>query len=382
MTTTATPYSEQWQSEDGRVGACRAYYNEFDPKAAAWLRELIKRGLIAAGDVDERSITDVRADDLVGYTQCHFFAGIGGWSYALRLAGWPDDRQVWTGSCPCQPFSCAGKGEGTADHRHLWPEFARLIKACRPKAVFGEQVASAEVVGTELEAAFVVAVQSGDFARANKLAKRLAQSHSFHYAPRWVDGVRADLEAIDYAFRFKVLGAHSVRSPHIRQRLYWMAYADGQRRDGINALLRAEAGGRNSSNLSEVAGSGTSDRLADSQLQRPGSGEQRVEGCAGIGRDRPAIDGAAGGMGDTQSRGQRDETRPATAAGPWSDFYLVHCRDGKARRIGTGVAPLAHGVPARVVRLRGYGNAIVPPLAAEFIQACEEAMTGIMEAVA
>ena len=89
-----------------------AYYNEFDPFAAAWLRGLIKTGQIAAGDVDERSITEVTADDVRGYTQCHFFAGIGGWSYALRLAGWPDTRPVWTGSCPCQPFSHAGKSGG------------------------------------------------------------------------------------------------------------------------------------------------------------------------------------------------------------------------------------------------------------------------------
>ena len=61
-----------------------AYYNEFDPFAAAWLRNLIAQGLIAPGDVDERSIKDVSPDDLRGYTQCHFFAGIGGWSYAAR----------------------------------------------------------------------------------------------------------------------------------------------------------------------------------------------------------------------------------------------------------------------------------------------------------
>ena len=76
--------------------AVSSYYNEFDPFAAAWLRELIKDGQIADGEVDERSIVDVRPDDLRGFTQCHFFAGIGGWSYALRLAGWPDDAPVWT----------------------------------------------------------------------------------------------------------------------------------------------------------------------------------------------------------------------------------------------------------------------------------------------
>lgn len=86
-----------------------AYYNEIDPFAASWLRELIKGGHIAPGEVDTRSIEDVIPTDLAGFSQCHFFAGIGVWSYALRRAGWPDSRPVWTGSCPCQPFSAAGK---------------------------------------------------------------------------------------------------------------------------------------------------------------------------------------------------------------------------------------------------------------------------------
>src|SRR5690348_1104404 len=119
-----------------------AYYNEIDPQAAQWLRNLITAGLIAAGDVDCRSIAEVRPDDLRGYAQCHFFAGIGVWSHALRGAGWGDARPVWTGSCPCQPFSVAGDQEGFSDERHLWPVWFELIRECRPVAVFGEQVAS------------------------------------------------------------------------------------------------------------------------------------------------------------------------------------------------------------------------------------------------
>ena len=166
-----------------------AYYKEFDAFAAAWLRELIKDGLIAPGDVDERSIVDVCADDLRGYDQHHFFAGIGGWSYALRLAGWDDARAVWTGSCPCQPFSSAGQQRGHADSRHLWPAFHALIAECKPPTVFGEQVAS-------------------------KLGRE------------WFAAVRLDLEAVGYACGTADLGAASVGGPHIRQRLWWVAHTD------------------------------------------------------------------------------------------------------------------------------------------------------------
>ena len=164
-----------------------AYYNEIDPYAAQWLRNLIAAGHIAPGDVDERSIEDVRPDDLTPYTQCHFFAGIGGWSYALRLAGWPDDRPVWTGSCPCQPFSSAGKGAGFADERHLWPALYHLIGERRPDVVFGEQVASNDGLS-------------------------------------WLDLVQADLEEAYYAFGAFDLCAAGFGAPHIRQRLYWVAY--------------------------------------------------------------------------------------------------------------------------------------------------------------
>jgi DNA (cytosine-5)-methyltransferase 1 len=171
----------------------RAYYNEIEPFAAAWLRNLIAAGRIAPGDVDERSIVDVSADDIRDYTQCHFFAGIAGWSLALHLAGWPDDRPVWTGSCPCQPLSSAGRRKGHADERHLWPAFYRLIAERRPPVIAGEQVASKD--GRE-----------------------------------WLAGVRADLEDMDYAFGAADLCAAGVGAPHIRQRLYWVADSNQARR--------------------------------------------------------------------------------------------------------------------------------------------------------
>lgn len=75
-------------------------YNEIDPFAAAWLRELVARGHIEAGDVVEESIATLDPARFAGLQQFHTFAGIGVWSYALRLAGWPRSLRVWTGSCP------------------------------------------------------------------------------------------------------------------------------------------------------------------------------------------------------------------------------------------------------------------------------------------
>lgn len=166
-----------------------AYYNEIDPHAASWLRELIKSNRIVPGEVDERSIEDVLPSDLKGFTQCHFFAGIGGWSYALRLARWPDECPVWTGSCPCQPFSEAGKRTGTADERHLWPALFHLIAESRPSVFFGEQVASKDGLA-------------------------------------WLDTVQADLEGADYPIATFDLCAAGVGAPHIRQRLYFVAHSN------------------------------------------------------------------------------------------------------------------------------------------------------------
>ncbi|WP_258307677.1 DNA cytosine methyltransferase, partial [Klebsiella pneumoniae] len=172
-----------------------AYYNEIDPHAAQHLRNLIDAGHIAPGVVDTRSIEDVPPNDLIGFNQCHFFAGIGGWSLALRRAGWPDSRPAWTASCPCQPFSAAGKGKGFADERHLWPSAHWLVGQRRPVVVFGEQSGSAD-------------------------------------ANDWIDLVQADVEALGYAFGAVAFPSASVGAPHQRDRAYWVADADCQQWEG------------------------------------------------------------------------------------------------------------------------------------------------------
>ena len=316
-----------------------AYYNENDKFAAAWLRNLIAEGLIPAGDVDERSIVDVRGDDLKEYAQCHFFAGIGGWAYAARLAGWPDDRQLWTGSCPCQPFSVAGQGKGEADARHLWPEFYRLVRECRPSVVFGEQVAAA--VGKS-----------------------------------WFDGVFTDLEASGYACAAAVLPACSVGAPHKRERLWFVADASSGKRRTL-AQGRGHVADRPDAGREETTGRFELGRaVAMAHPDQPGASEgreQRGGQQRGAGGDPRSCN--VGNANEPGLEGRAAESERAGERSPWaSGVEWLPGHDGKARRVKSGLRLLAHGVPNRVGKLRAYGNAIVPQVAAEFIAAyCEAA---------
>ena len=301
------------------------YYNEWDSFAAAWLKELIKDGLIPDGEVDSRSIADVEPSDLKGFTQCHFFAGIGGWSRALQLAGWSPDRPVWTGSPPCQPFSTAGKQSGKDDLRHLWPVFFNLIRECRPPTIFGEQVASAIRFG-------------------------------------WLDDLQRDLEAEDYAAAAVVLPGGSVSAPHKRDRLFFVANSSS------NGQQRQREVGR------PIGSEESSDREVDRAINDGRLGSS-VSSCS----EKP--------LGDTEHDGSYEakigrSTGSGEAKGGmlepersdslfWGSSEVIYCRDGKYRPIPTEPAlfPLANGIPNRVGILRGAGNAIVPQAAAEIIKA-------------
>lgn len=378
-----------------------AYYNELDPYAAQWLRNLIAAGHIAPGDVDTRDIRDVRPDDLRGFTQCHFFAGIGVWSYALRMAGWPDDRPVWTGSCPCQPFSAAGAGLGFADERHLWPHWFHLISERRPATVFGEQVASKDV-------------------------------------DPWIDLVQDDMEALGHAFGAIAFPAASIGSPNIRDRTYWMAHAHskrGRRHSGAvsgaqTSLDRTWLENGYCAHGSRIGGAdgGMADTTSERRNWRTdpagttGGAFAAPDGTAiGMGNasgerleGHPRHDRAAGREGSARSvaatgvpsgmadpdldrqppgrlsvRPRRqdapeaveprasEDVRPSPTNGRWRDADWLLCRDGKWRPVEPGTFPLAHGAPARVGRLRAYGNAINAEAAIEFIRCADEAIKGI-----
>lgn len=352
-----------------------AYYNEIDPFAAQWLRNLIAAGHIAPGEVDERSIEDVTPDDLRGFTQCHFFAGIGVWSHSLRLAGWPDDRPVWTGSCPCQPFSAAGKGDGFADERHLWPHFFHLIGERRPQHVFGEQVASGN-------------------------------------ANTWFDLVQADLEGVGYAFGLVPFTSAGIGAPHIRERAYWVAESAGEQHQKLLPGLEkgnGEEGGwspAQSTGLCSASGMGYTNvtRLEGLSGDDGAAGRERAtgpaaapgfhDGMANTDNEQHSI--AVSGCGlkhvstgrqqdPAASAGLRGDHRPLEVNGFWRDADWLFCRDGKWRPVEPGTFPLVDGAAARmgrvepgvarvassnrVGRLKGYGNAINAQAAAAFIRA-------------
>ncbi len=356
------------------------YYNEFDKNAAAWLRELIKENLIAPGEVDERSIEDVLPSELAGFTQCHFFAGIGGWSYALRLAGWPDYRPVWTGSCPCQPFSSAGKGEGFADERHLWPAWHHLIGQRKPPVIFGEQVESA--------------IRHG-----------------------WLDLVQDDLEGLGYAVGTIGLPAPSVGAAHIRQRIWFVADTNVIK---IDPAIAGQCGSSQRVSTGFMADT-ESERFGETRSggERPaqrtgvksgtnGLAKSPCEG--GCGRESIRTGGypESGRSGKTShmadARSSKRDQRIATPQHPESPatlcggILLLPCTDGKYRPVEPAPVGLADGVSdslglmrdadtgaaffhplvekgkttQRVMRLKGYGNAIHPEVAAEFIRAYME----------
>jgi len=333
-----------------------AYYNEVDPFAAAWLRELIREGHIAPGEVDERDIRDVVPAELAGFTQCHFFAGIGVWSYALRRAGWPDDQPVWTGSCPCQPFSAAGEGKGFDDERHLWPAFFHLIEQCEPSIVAGEQVASGG-------------------------------------AGLWFDLVQADLEAMGYAFGLVPVPAAGFGGAHIRDRAFWVADASG------GGWARTRWGCTTEEwRTAQLCGIGRMGHAGGAGLAR-GAGRALGNECQAVER----TGGLSGGMAYAHSQSERgicgSQGTPQICAesqiwqrnGQWhgnihdrgraaerrTDAPMLgrdaadwlFCRDGKWRPVEPGTFPLAHEAAARVGRLRGYGNAIDAEVATGFIEA-------------
>ena len=403
------------------------YYNDNCPQVCAWIRQLMFDGLIPYGVVDSRSILDVQPAELEGFTQCHFFCGVAGWAYALNLAGWPATRPVWTGSPPCQPFSAAGKLEGKDDARHLAPHFISLVGACRPPVLFGEQVASAAVFGKSakrvggepewtwlddlfhrLEAARY-AVGASDIPAAGVGAPHIRQ-RTFFGAVRLAD---ADFRVAKQPERsrtgtFNQEGGWSFGEPSghgAPERLDYPTsarpVAEGQRSEAEardETRLRGPERGCGPERLEHPAGDGRQQRGAEPSGRGidAGCGPERLadadkpgpQGRQGM-PQRPVERAAGqGGLADSQSPSSTDH-------GGWDNVDWLFCRDGKWRPVKSSFQRLADGLPGcvvprgdfvpassplaqstkearRVMRLRGYGNAIVPQASALFIKAFDK----------
>jgi len=319
-----------------------SYYNDIDKKVCSWVKGLIKRGLLPDGYVDERPIQEIKPEELKEFTQVHMFCGIGGWSEALRQAGWPPNEPVWTGSCPCQSFSSAGQQKGFDDPRHLWPVWYELIKECRPPVLFGEQVAAA--------------IRHG-----------------------WLDLVQNDLEAEGYSTGAVVLPACGVGAPHKRDRLWFMAYCDSTGLEGWKTMRCANQRPTGKNSVASIMANGEGGKCI---RQSTASGEQQREdrgsgffSCMAHTQYDGCNEPQRGNATQQDSIGSQDglplHSRPELWAtdGYWGDADWIYCQDQKFRAIEPGTLPLADGVQERLVQVRGYGNAIVPQVAAEVIKA-------------
>ena len=293
------------------------------------------------------------------------FSGIGGLDLGLERAGhrviwhseideyacrvlkkhWPnvpnigDVKQVnWSevpnvdiiaGGYPCQPFSTAGKRKGKEDPRHLWPYVLDAIRAIRPRYVLMENVRGHLTLGF------------GD--------------------------VLADLASCGYSAEWQIIPASSVGAPHRRDRLFFVAYPDGERshRTEIDS-----AEGRQSS-LVDVAGRGETVAYSEifgsderGHLQDSGKAKNWVAIQSEIGGGSSTLAYSAGGDG-----GGAESYRVCEIFGQAAESgeRRSDCR-AKEHRWETepDVGRVAHGIPSRVDRLRGLGNAVVPQVA-EFV---------------
>jgi DNA (cytosine-5)-methyltransferase 1 len=214
---------------------------------------------------------------------------------------------VIAGGYPCQPFSTAGKRQGDKDERHLWPYFLRAISELRPRFALLENVRGHLSMG--------------------------------------FDRVLGDLAEIGYDAEWQIVSAASVGAPHRRDRIICVAYpnccdpSDGRERENVSGQ---GAGWRHD-------GSGSASDIGQVSL---GSPRQIAEDVADsdiwqIGRRHRWH---ATNRGQVFGRRHHDGRTQSYEGWQWWE-------------VEPDVGRVADGIPARVDRLRGLGNAVVPQVA-------------------
>ena len=278
---------------------------------------------------------------------------------------WRGRLDIVCGGFPCQPFSQSGERLGEADHRNMWPVFARIIGQVRPRAVVLENVPG-------------ICSPYTDDAGVRRPAYALT--------------VVGDLSALGYDAQWGVISAADAGAPHLRDRWWCVAYADGGRRVQPRCLDASEDGhGRMAVSVAQsgqiqrheiVAGGQTLADAGQSRSFQPGD-ECRSEGDwergHASGRDQALAD--AEGQRLPERRGLRRGLRAqrATAA---AQPGLVRPADGSARWLvepqwpmPQGSAQYAHEPPRvtprgprpveqiRKARVKALGNALIPQIA-------------------
>ena len=294
-----------------------------------------------------------------------------------KLASDPDrlvpDCDILTAGYPCQPFSFAGKRKGTADDRHIWPEIFAIVQAKRPDWCVFENVSGHINMG--------------------------------------LDEVLSDLEGENYTVQAFVVPACALNAPHRRDRVWIVAHtnrngqpdgtqheqrlepfeandpdANSQRshREKQHKHRNSEPPDRKKRDLGSVreilAGRGNTENRetfdvahADSITDAQHRSNHTIESESGSGNsDKSGSRTNAWRLSDTgknenvanANSNRRERQRPKR-----NDEGSPGLRGGKTGRNENfwisepAVGRVAHGIPRRVDRLRGLGNAIVPQIA-------------------
>lgn len=345
-----------------------AVYNENDPFAAQWLRELIKTGEITQGDVIETDIRSLHGSDIAQYDQIHLFAGIGVWARAVRDTGLENENLI-SGSCPCQPFSVGKKGKGksfeehTKDERHLWPHMRRVIGEINEARVdpipivFGEQV------------------------------------HGSTSGEKWFyQLVQPEMERKGYRCGAISLGSHSVGGAHKRQRLYWSAIHRDMANTG--SFGRYERAGKSTDRFIGKTGEDIKSRSEVRDVHSNSSTQTVSKSVADS-------NGSSNGCSKLQNKSERDtwgqrnrhesdndsvehglQRKSNDSIGHANSGYKwVYCVDDTWRPIPSERAfrPLDdEPTPdlGRVGQIRGYGNAIDLRVATAYLTALKRNLNG------
>ena len=267
---------------------------------------------------------------------------------------------IITGGYPCQPFSVAGNKKGVEDPRHLWPEYFRLIKECRPTWIIGENVAGHIKLG--------------------------------------LDAVQEDLESEGYAFRTFSISASSIGAPHQRERVWTMAYSErngflaSEKRRSTEETIRQQPQGENNTFNIERAGSIPVSTSDVEDARRRSWREQFTRNKESTGRGTSEKTEWSTDTNTSPGPGEGTETMANTSSikshvGENIQHTSTGNRQGKTGRESSSGEPnrnwwdfepdvgrVADGVPDRTHRLKALGNAVVPQIPYYLAQSILEVM--------